>query len=160
MDQRRARGALLLGALVALDAAVVAVLGLALLPGDLDTVDAAVARIQQLEVIDHAAGDSRATGRIRADPVGVDGNELLLRLSHCLGREPGCRDEHYRQCRFHRTPPPQDAVRKLSGSIALSMREGPQTELFLGDLPKACEAMRLDDEEEDDQPAEDDGLEV
>src|SRR6059036_947105 len=45
-------------------------------------------------------------------------------------------------------------------SIALSMRERPQTQLLLGDLPEPGQALRLDDQEEDDQYAEDDGLQV
>src|SRR5712692_5689327 len=40
------------------------------------------------------------------------------------------------------------------------MWEGPQAQLFLGDLPEPRQAQGLDDEEKDDQPAEDDELEV
>src|SRR6266496_5890271 len=44
--------------------------------------------------------------------------------------------------------------------IAASMGERPQPELFLADLPEPGEAVRLDGEEEDDERAEDDHLEV
>src|SRR5207302_882092 len=50
MDHARAGGALVLRALVALDAAVVAVFGLALLPGELYAVDAVVALVEHGEV--------------------------------------------------------------------------------------------------------------
>src|SRR4030095_2989097 len=73
-----AGGALLLRALVALDAAVVAVFGLALLPGELDAVDAAVALVEHGEIIDHAAAEPRAAGRVRPDPVEGGGDELLV----------------------------------------------------------------------------------
>src|SRR5262249_22149234 len=41
-----------------------------------------------------------------------------------------------------------------------SMRERPQSQLLLGDLPKSGEPVRLDDEEEDDESAEDHDLEL
>jgi len=41
-----------------------------------------------------------------------------------------------------------------------SMRERPQPQLFLRDLPDPREAVRLDDQEEDDQAAEDHQLDV
>src|SRR5258708_2049843 len=40
------------------------------------------------------------------------------------------------------------------------MREGPQPQLLLADLPEPGEAARLDDEEEYDEAAEDDLLQV
>src|SRR3982751_5740983 len=40
------------------------------------------------------------------------------------------------------------------------MRERPQTQLFLSDGPEAGQAVRLDDQEEHDQRAEDHDLEV
>src|SRR5439155_265010 len=64
MDHARAGGALVLGALVALDAAVVAVFGLALLPGELYAVDAVVALVEHGEVIDHAAAEARAAALV------------------------------------------------------------------------------------------------
>src|SRR5687768_7087835 len=65
MDDRCAGRSLVLGALVAFHAARVVVLGLALLPRELDAVDAAVALVQHGEVIDHAAAEPRAARRIR-----------------------------------------------------------------------------------------------
>jgi hypothetical protein len=41
-----------------------------------------------------------------------------------------------------------------------SVRERPQAQLLLADLPQPGQAVRLDDQEEDDQAAEDDQLEV
>src|SRR5260221_14141061 len=49
---------------------------------------------------------------------------------------------------------------KRNGSIAPLMRERPEPQLLLGDLPQPGQAVRLDDQEEDDQAAEDDGLGV
>jgi hypothetical protein len=60
-----------LQALVALDAFLHDVFGLALLPGQLDAIDAAVARVDQLHVIDEAAEKAAAAGRIRADTVAL-----------------------------------------------------------------------------------------
>ena len=57
-------------ALVALDAAVVVVVGLALLPGELDAVDAAVALVDQRHVVD--AGRRRRGCRRRVGPDAVD----------------------------------------------------------------------------------------
>ena len=41
-----------------------------------------------------------------------------------------------------------------------SVRERPQPELLLGDLPEPREPVRLDDQEEDDEPAEDHQLDL
>ncbi len=78
VHQGRARGSVVLGALVAFDAARVVVLGLALLPGELDAVDPAVARVDHLKVVEHAARDARAARRVGSNPVEVGGHELLL----------------------------------------------------------------------------------
>src|SRR3989442_12227461 len=89
MDSACAGGALVFRALGALDAAVCAVFGLALLPGELYAVDAVVALVEHGEVIDHAAAEARAAGRIRADPVEVRRNELLVlgsRRAGCSGK--------------------------------------------------------------------------
>src|SRR6266571_8868426 len=64
------------------DLARVVVLGLALFPSDLDAVDPAVAGVDHLHVVDQAAEDSRAAGRVGTDPVTVHRDELLvLRIS-------------------------------------------------------------------------------
>src|SRR5208283_1048960 len=85
--QRGAR-ALFLQALVTFDAAGVVVLGLALLPRQLDAVDAAVAQVDEVEVVDVAAEDAGATRRVGAYPVRKHGYELLiLRGRH--GRDAG-----------------------------------------------------------------------
>src|SRR5690242_20233371 len=51
-------------------------------------------------------------------------------------------------------------LRKEGASIAPSMRERPQAQLLLANLPQPGQPVRLDDQEEDDQPAEDDQLQV
>ena len=68
---------LALQALVALHAAVGGVTGLALLPGQFDAVDAAVARIDHLQVVLLAVGPGRAVGRVGAGAVGQQREELL-----------------------------------------------------------------------------------
>src|SRR2546421_7197793 len=93
MDHRGAGRALALRALVALDAAVVAVLGLALFPGQPYPVDAAVAVVEHGEVIDHAAAKARAAGRVRPDPVEVRRHELLVLCQrHAASRGEGQTD--------------------------------------------------------------------
>src|SRR5438132_13147152 len=44
--------------------------------------------------------------------------------------------------------------------MAVSMRERAQAQLPIGEVADPGEALRLDDQEEDDQPAEDDRLQV
>ena len=78
MEHRRAGRALVLQPLVALDAARVVVLGLALLVRELDAVHAAVARVDHVDVVDHAAEDAGAAGRVRSDPVSGHRDELLV----------------------------------------------------------------------------------
>src|ERR1051325_11198821 len=158
MDHGRAGRALLLGALVALDAARVVVLRLALLPGELDAVDAAVALVEHRHVVDEAAAETRATGGVRADPVEVGGDELLF-LRRSRASESGQRESSNEGCGpFHEDPPPKSPFRiaERQYSQYLSVREGPEPELFLRDVPHPGEAGGLDDQEEDDQPAEDD----
>jgi hypothetical protein len=71
--------ALALQPLVAFDAAVGGVGGVALLVGDLHAVDAAVALVDQGVVVGHAVGERDAVGRIGAGAVDQAGNELLIR---------------------------------------------------------------------------------
>src|SRR5712692_300300 len=73
-----ARGAVLLEALVALDAAVRRIAELAFLGRDLDAVDAAVARIHQLVVVGNAVGERHAVGRVGAGPIDQRRDELLV----------------------------------------------------------------------------------
>ena len=77
-DVGRARRALALQPLVALDAAVGGVAGVAFLVGDLDAVDAAVALVDQRIVVGHAVGERDAVRRIGAGAVDQAGNELLV----------------------------------------------------------------------------------
>src|SRR5574337_871964 len=83
------RVGLALQALVALDALVGGVAGLALLVGDLHAVDAAVAGDDHLQVVLLAVGPRRAVGRVGAGAVDQQREELLLGLR--LGR--GRRDD-------------------------------------------------------------------
>src|SRR6202042_64520 len=69
-----------LEALVALDAALDDVLRLALGPGQLDPVDAAVPRVHELHVVDEPAEEPAAAGRVRTDPVALEREVLLLSL--------------------------------------------------------------------------------
>ncbi len=63
--------------LVAFDAALDFVLGLALVPGQLDAVDAAVADVDEVEIVDEPAEEAGAAGRIRPDAVALQ-REILL----------------------------------------------------------------------------------
>jgi hypothetical protein len=93
VHERRSGRAALLGALVALDAARVVVFGLAFLVSELDPVDAAIARVDHVHVVDEPAEDSRTPGRVGTDPVAVHRDELfVLRIggasnSECRGRQ-------------------------------------------------------------------------
>src|SRR6185295_1667986 len=60
-------------------------------------------------------------------------------------------------CAVEMIPPPG---RRHACCNAKSVGKRPQAELFLRDLPEPREAMRLDDQEEDDEPAEDHQLEI
>ncbi len=65
---------------------------LALLPGELDAMDAAVALVQHAQIIEHARGDARRVGGAGAGPVE---DELVLGLLP-LGRTG---ERHRRRCR-------------------------------------------------------------
>ena len=64
--------------LVAFDAAFDLILGLAFVPGQLDAVDAAVAHIDQVEIVDEAAEEAGAAGRVGTDAVALQGEILLV----------------------------------------------------------------------------------
>ena len=94
-DQRTGR-TLALELLVTLDAQVGLVLRLALLPGELDTVDAAVALVEEREIVDEPVGDRDAAGRVGAGPVDEQRDEVLPR------RKGGChRRAHDRRREQH-----------------------------------------------------------
>ena len=103
---------MLLGALIALDAARVVVFGLALLVGELDSAHTAVPGIEHIDVVDEAAEDAGTAGGVRTDPVPVHRNELLvLRGSrgHNTGQrqaQQGCLD-----C-LHNHPPRKVSLAK------------------------------------------------
>ena len=79
---------LALEALVALDAAVGGVAGVAFLVRDLDAVDAAVARVDQLVVVGDAVGERDAVRRIGAGAVDEMRNELLVLRQRRARRTP------------------------------------------------------------------------
>src|SRR3954452_8479955 len=89
MDHRGAGRRMFLHALVALDATRVVVFRLALLPRELDAVDAAVALVEHRHVIDDAAAEARAARRVRPDPVEVRRYELLVLCKGAKGRRHG-----------------------------------------------------------------------
>ena len=81
--------------LVALDALLGVVLGLALLPDELDAVDAAVPLVDEREVIHEPIGDGDPARRKRTSPVDQQRNEDALRLLR--GHDGGQGPEHDRQ---------------------------------------------------------------
>ncbi len=64
--------------LVDLDAALDLILRLALGPGQLDAVDAAVADVDEVHVVDEPAEEAGAAGRIGPDAVALQREELLV----------------------------------------------------------------------------------
>ena len=87
-------GALALQALVAFDALLGVVLRLALLPDDLDAVDAAVTLVEEGEVVHEAVGDGDAARRVGTRPVHEQRNEDSLRLR---GHDAGQWSQHESQ---------------------------------------------------------------
>ena len=64
--------------LVAFDAALDLVLGLALVPGQFDAVDAAVADVDEVQVVDEAAEEAGAAGGVGPDAIALQREELLV----------------------------------------------------------------------------------
>ena len=78
--------------LVAFDAALDLVLGLALVPDQLDAVDAAVTRVDQVHVVDEPAEEAGAAGGVGTDAVALQRKVLLVGLgSRDGGRQSQCR---------------------------------------------------------------------
>ena len=73
-----AGAALLLHALVAFDTAGVVVFGLALFPGQLDTVHSTITLVDELHVVDPAAEQPGTTGSVGADAIARQADKLLL----------------------------------------------------------------------------------
>ena len=63
---------------VALDAAFNFVLCLALAPGQFDAIDAAVAGVDEIEIVDEAAEEPGAAGGVRTDSVALHGDILFI----------------------------------------------------------------------------------
>ena len=82
---RRAGRALALEALVAFDALVGGVAGLAFLEHDLDAVDAAVALVEERPVVGNAVGERNAVRRVRSGAVNQRRNELFILRQRRLG---------------------------------------------------------------------------
>ena len=100
-DQRRPCRPFVLEALVALDTGLGVVAVLALLEGDLDAVDAAVAFVDQRVVVHKAVCCRDAVRRIRPSPVNEQGNELLVGRLNLTARE-GHRGRHRKTAGDHR----------------------------------------------------------
>ena len=71
---------MILHALVAFDALLHLIAGLAFVPRQLDAVDAAVAHVDQVHIIDEPAEEPRAAGGVRADAIALQGELLLVRV--------------------------------------------------------------------------------
>ena len=80
VERGRAGRSLPFQALVTFDATVGRVAGLALFPGDLDAVDAAVSGVDQFQIIHESIGERDAVRGIGARPVRQHREELLLGL--------------------------------------------------------------------------------
>ncbi len=83
-EVRGARRALALHALVALDALVGGVAGLAFFRRKLDAVDAAVALVDHVPVVDHAVRERNAVRRVRSGAI-HQGRHVLFALRHRRG---------------------------------------------------------------------------
>jgi hypothetical protein len=95
-----------LQALIAFDALVVVVAVLAFLIGDPDAIDAAVARIDHVEIIGIAVGKGDAVGRVRPGAIDEARNELLVLCQRFPGGETPCRhDGDRRQAQALETHP-------------------------------------------------------
>jgi len=109
VDVGGARRALVLQALVAFDAAVGGIGGVAFLVEDFYAVDAAVALVDQGIVVGHAVGERNAVGRVSAGAIDQAGNELLvLGLRRRGNRQSGRCDrspQKRRLVKSHRVPP-------------------------------------------------------
>ena len=93
MEHEGAIGPLRLHTLVTLDATLVLVLGVALLPDELDAVDAAVTLVEEREIVHVAARNARAAGREGAGAIDEDRKvELFVGIRFILGRH----DRHRR----------------------------------------------------------------
>jgi len=64
--------------LITFDAAFDLVLGLALFPGQFDAIDAAVADVDEIEIVDEAAEEPGAAGGVRTDSVALQGEILFI----------------------------------------------------------------------------------
>jgi hypothetical protein len=77
--------------LVAFNAALDLVLGLALVPSQLDAIDAAVADVDQVEVVDEAAEEAGAAGRVGPDTIALQREILLVGMGGRQGHRHGKR---------------------------------------------------------------------
>ncbi len=77
--------------LVAFDAALDLILRLAFVPGQLDAVDAAIADVDQVEIVDEAAEEAGAAGRIGSDAIALKREILLVGAGGRQGHRHGQR---------------------------------------------------------------------
>ena len=175
--------------LVALDALLGVVAGLAFLDDDLDAADAAVALVEHRQIVVHAVGDRDARAGEGAGAVGEQRHVDACPAPAPAATSAGSADQgrqaaprtrcfnasrsSLRICRPWRrprrltisrrpTPPgvipprrPSSARRRELGQCAPSVGKRPHPQFLLPDLPQPRQAVRLDDQEEDDQRADD-----
>src|SRR5690606_15247119 len=162
--------------LIALHAAVRCVGGLTLFEHDLDAVDAAVALVDQLEVVLLTVGPWNTQGCKRTRAVGQQRNELFLGgegradgADHA--RRDGCRCRGKFQSTLHLQvllvslhrlccDPAEIGRAALLMTGPRLMREGPDPHLFLAYAPQSSQPVGLHDQEEDNQGAEHHVLDV
>src|SRR5262249_41654111 len=97
---------LALQALVTLDAAIRLVFGLALFPHELHAADAAVARVDELEVIDEPVRPRHAVRRVRAGAIDEHGDEQLVGgEGRAAGERREDRDANEKAGPLHMRPP-------------------------------------------------------
>ena len=178
-----ARRALALEALVAFDALVGGVAGLAFLEDDLDAVDAAVALVEERPVVGDAVGERNAVRRIGTGAIDQRRQELLVLRQRRRRRSPprptaaAAKAKVLRSCcsscqfrltagalaasvcllfvdAARRSAPAAPASPLPRTSASIGVRPEPQ--LLLGGRPKPGKTMRLDDQQIADQRAGDD----
>src|SRR5580700_5581768 len=99
----RSDARMILQALVDLYPALDLILRLAFLPRELHAVHAAVAEVDEIQVIDEASEKTGAAGSVGADPIALQGEELLVSSP---GVECG-KGDGYGDCRGKREPSPE-----------------------------------------------------
>ena len=147
--------------LVAFDAALDLVLGLAFVPGQLDAVDAAVAHVDEVEIVDEAAEEAGAAGGVRPDAIALQRKVLLVGARRVAARRsvPSAASDSAAAI-------PSVLVRVAMVMIVpFGLR--PRSELLASGsgeqlrrqpIPQGDQPVGFGDEEDDDERADDDAL--